>query len=205
MISQATAISPVWLIATVMMAIHAPDEDSNHQARSSDWLHMYIGTNKGSSGTANHIGQDRVNSDARVDIDFSCILALQNCIIQDVRGPQSLVSTSWEHIIHCQNVEYNARLTMQWGVAKCCSIVGFGRCIKLIAGIFQVSVQWFSFTFIFFLYMKIYPECLKYIELNIEVPTHDDSHIIKTPIQSSKWCFSILCARITLAHFISVL
>ncbi|KAJ3563317.1 hypothetical protein NP233_g9016 [Leucocoprinus birnbaumii] len=93
-------------------------------------------------------------------------------------------------------------LTMQSGVAKCCSVVGFGRCIELIAGIFQVSVQWFCFTFVFFLYMKFYPERLKYVELDIEVPTHDDSRVIKTPIQSSEWRFSILCARITLGHFI---
>ncbi|KAF5361029.1 hypothetical protein D9756_004448 [Leucocoprinus leucothites] len=93
-------------------------------------------------------------------------------------------------------------ITMQWGVVKCCPVVGFGRCVELTAGIFQVSVQWFCFTFVFVLYMKFYPERLKYIELDIEAPSHEEVHVVKTPLKSSEWRFSLFCARVTLAHFI---
>ncbi|KXN81581.1 hypothetical protein AN958_04420 [Leucoagaricus sp. SymC.cos] len=92
-------------------------------------------------------------------------------------------------------------ITMQWGVARCCSVVGFGRCIELTAGIFQVFVQWFCFTLIFVLYMKFYPEHLKYIELDVEAPELPPLQV-KTPILSSEWRFSLVCARVTLAHFI---
>lgn len=91
-------------------------------------------------------------------------------------------------------------ITMQWSVASCCRTVGLGSCIEITAGIFQLFAQWSCFTFIFILYMKFYPEHLKYVEIDIEAP---DTPLIQiqTPIKSSEWRASIVCAWITFGHF----
>jgi hypothetical protein len=88
------------------------------------------------------------------------------------------------------------------------------------AGVFQVSVQWFCFTLMyvglshycpskvsltavrsFILYMKFYPEHLKYVELDLEAPEAHASLVrVKTPVMSSEWRVSLLCAWVTLGH-----
>lgn len=101
------------------------------------------------------------------------------------------------------------------------SFQSLGSCIEITAGIFQLFVQWSCFTFMydssfkalfrlcscscvplsasFILYMKFYPEHLKYVEVDIEAP---DTPLIqvKTPIKSSEWRASVVCAWITLGH-----
>ncbi|XP_006455448.1 hypothetical protein AGABI2DRAFT_209911 [Agaricus bisporus var. bisporus H97] len=95
-------------------------------------------------------------------------------------------------------------ITLQWSVARCCHVVSWGRCVEMTAGVFQVSVQWFCFTLIFVLYMKFYPEHRKYVQLDLEAS--DDARTslmrIKTPVKSSEWRTSLLCAWVTLGHFL---
>ncbi|KXN92772.1 hypothetical protein AN958_03596, partial [Leucoagaricus sp. SymC.cos] len=86
-------------------------------------------------------------------------------------------------------------ITMQWGVARCCSTVSWGSCAEMTAGIFQVFVQWFCFTLIFALYIKYYPEHLKYDQFfNSLLPQSD-------PTKSSQWRLSLLCAWVSFWHF----
>ncbi|KAF9444300.1 hypothetical protein P691DRAFT_796654 [Macrolepiota fuliginosa MF-IS2] len=94
-------------------------------------------------------------------------------------------------------------ITMQWSITKCCRVVGWGSCIEMSAGVFQLFLQWSCFTFIFMLYMKFYPEHLKYIELDIEAPDLELPPMqVKTPILSSEWRASLVCAWITFGHFL---
>lgn len=51
----------------------------------------------------------------------------------------------------------------------------------------------------FILYMKLYPEHLKYVEIDIEAPNTPLIQI-QTPIKSSEWRASIVCAWITFGH-----
>ncbi|XP_006455452.1 hypothetical protein AGABI2DRAFT_121380 [Agaricus bisporus var. bisporus H97] len=67
-----------------------------------------------------------------------------------------------------------------------------------------VGEDWFCFTLIFVLYMKFYPEHRKYVQLELEAP--DDARTslmrIKTYVKSSEWRTSLLCAWVTLGHFV---
>ncbi|KAF5344758.1 hypothetical protein D9756_011070 [Leucocoprinus leucothites] len=85
-------------------------------------------------------------------------------------------------------------ITMQWGVARCCGSVSWGSCVEMTAGIFQVFWQWFCFTLIFVLYIRYYPERLKYLD----VYGYDSSQ----PLKTSDWQFAQFCAWVTFGHFV---
>ncbi|KXN92869.1 hypothetical protein AN958_07066, partial [Leucoagaricus sp. SymC.cos] len=87
-------------------------------------------------------------------------------------------------------------ITMQWGAARCCSVVSLGSCVEMTAGIFQVFVQWFCFTLIFVLYMIYYPKHLKYAQTPKLSATISD-----LSTKSPQWRMSVICAWITFWHF----
>lgn len=90
---------------------------------------------------------------------------------------------------------------MQWRIVKCCPVFSFGSCLEMTAGIVQVGLQWFLFTFILVLYMIYYPPHLKYAV--IDADTHDTRppvHV-KTPIKSDEWKLSITLAWAVAIHF----
>ncbi|KAF5344759.1 hypothetical protein D9756_011068 [Leucocoprinus leucothites] len=83
-------------------------------------------------------------------------------------------------------------ITMQWGVARCCGSVGWGSCVEMTAGIFQVFWQWFCFTLIFVLYIRYYPERLKYLDVC--------GYESRQPLKTSEWRFAQFCAWVTFGH-----
>ncbi|KAJ3563316.1 hypothetical protein NP233_g9013 [Leucocoprinus birnbaumii] len=93
-------------------------------------------------------------------------------------------------------------VTLQAGVAKCCRVVGFGDCIELTAGILQVGIQWFCFSLIFVLYMLYHPSRSKGPILDVGGPSEDEVVSLTAPERNSDWRHSLLCAQVTLAHFI---
>ncbi|KAF5384190.1 hypothetical protein D9615_003121 [Tricholomella constricta] len=91
-------------------------------------------------------------------------------------------------------------VTMQWRIVKCCPVFSLGSCLEMTAGIVQVGLQWFLFTFVLVLYMIYYPPHLKYAE--IDVDTHDTRppvHV-KTPIKSDEWRLSITLSWVVAFH-----
>lgn len=72
------------------------------------------------------------------------------------------------------------------------------------AGIFQLFLQWFLFTFILVLYIIYYPPHLKYVFVSVE----DDNHgtrvplLIKTSLKSENWKLSVVLSWIVFLHFL---
>jgi len=91
-------------------------------------------------------------------------------------------------------------ITLQWGIAKCCRVVSWGSCAEMTAGIVQLSIQWFGFTLVFILYMKYYPDHLKYIESSASSPLLQP----KRPIKSAEWRLSQVLAWVTFGHLVFI-
>ncbi|KAG2007470.1 hypothetical protein CC2G_015164 [Coprinopsis cinerea AmutBmut pab1-1] len=93
-------------------------------------------------------------------------------------------------------------LTMQSGLLKCCSVVKFGTCVEISAGVVQLSIQWVAFSLIFVLYMIYYPENLKYLNQDFQVQTQDTVLVVKSTALSPEWKWSIVLAWAAALHFI---
>ncbi|KZT63499.1 hypothetical protein DAEQUDRAFT_733754 [Daedalea quercina L-15889] len=92
-------------------------------------------------------------------------------------------------------------IVMQWGIIKCCNVVTFGSCVESIAGVFQLSLQWFLFTIILVLYMIYYPPHLKYTEIDVDLHDNRPPQHVKTSVKTDTWRLSITLSWVVFIHF----
>ncbi|EGO00741.1 hypothetical protein SERLA73DRAFT_86992 [Serpula lacrymans var. lacrymans S7.3] len=90
---------------------------------------------------------------------------------------------------------------LQWDIVKCCKQVSAGVCITSLGGVFQVSLQWLLFNITFVLFLIYYPSDMKYVKVD-DSEAHGDLIVHSTLVKSLDWRHSILCAWLTVAHFI---
>ncbi|EAU80507.2 hypothetical protein CC1G_11862 [Coprinopsis cinerea okayama7 len=114
---------------------------------------------------------------------------------QVVGGLESFVPAAWNDLCWGCCDEYS-------GLLKCCSVVKFGTCVEISAGVVQLSIQWVAFSLIFVLYMIYYPENLKYLNQDFQVQTQDTVLVVKSTALSPEWKWSIVLAWAAALHFI---
>lgn len=93
-------------------------------------------------------------------------------------------------------------VVMQWGIIKCCKVIGFGDCIESTAGILQLSLQWFLFTVVFVLYMVYFPPHRKFVTGEIDLGSDLPPQRFKTAIKSDDWKESIYLSWVALIHLL---
>ncbi|KAK7678036.1 hypothetical protein QCA50_018977 [Cerrena zonata] len=93
-------------------------------------------------------------------------------------------------------------IVMQWGIIKCCPSVGAGYCMESTAGIFQLFLQWFLFSFILVLYIIYYPPHLKYISVSLDDSINNGvaPRLVKTSVKSDNWRLSIILSWVVFIH-----
>ncbi|OBZ66346.1 Uncharacterized protein C4C5.03 [Grifola frondosa] len=91
-------------------------------------------------------------------------------------------------------------IVMQWSIIKCCRVLSIGSCVESIAGVFQLTLQWFLFTVILVLYMLYYPSHLKYTGLDVDLHDNRPPHHMKTPVRSEGWRLSIILSWVVFIH-----
>ncbi|KAH9915172.1 uncharacterized protein BXZ73DRAFT_92674 [Epithele typhae] len=85
-------------------------------------------------------------------------------------------------------------IVMQWGIVRCCPVWSFGSCVESIAGVLQLILVWILFVMILVLYMVYYPENMKYVELDVDLPGNLPPRHIKTPVKQENWKLSVTLA-----------
>ncbi|PCH37598.1 hypothetical protein WOLCODRAFT_110170 [Wolfiporia cocos MD-104 SS10] len=91
-------------------------------------------------------------------------------------------------------------VVMQWDIIKCCRVLSVGNCAESIAGVFQLSLQWFLFTVILVLYMVYYPLHLQYSEIDVDLHDSRGPQRIKTSVKSDAWRLSITLSWVVFIH-----
>ncbi|KAF9093237.1 hypothetical protein BGX29_010025 [Mortierella sp. GBA35] len=88
---------------------------------------------------------------------------------------------------------------LQWGVIRCCSVVGPGHCTESILGITQLGVQFVMFNLIFILYMIYFPPHKKVSTFLRHQLLH--CRLFCFPTRSFTWTLSILASKVLLGYF----
>ncbi|KAF9549438.1 hypothetical protein EC957_003827 [Mortierella hygrophila] len=88
---------------------------------------------------------------------------------------------------------------LQWGVVRCCSVIGPGPCTESILGITQLAVQFVMFNLIFILYMIYFPPNKKISTFLRHQLLH--CRLFCLPTRSFTWTLSILASKVLLGYF----
>ncbi|KAI0752914.1 hypothetical protein C8Q80DRAFT_1267379 [Daedaleopsis nitida] len=91
-------------------------------------------------------------------------------------------------------------IVMQWGIIRCCRVLSFGSCVESIAGVIQLALVWVLFVMILVLYMIYYPQHLKYVELDVDLPNNLPPRHIATAIKREEWKLSITLSWVVFLH-----
>ncbi|KAK5815108.1 hypothetical protein F5H01DRAFT_308932 [Linnemannia elongata] len=89
---------------------------------------------------------------------------------------------------------------LQWGVIRCCSVIGPGPCTESILGITQLAVQFVMFNLIFILYMIYFPPHKKISTFLRHQLLH--CRIFCLPARSFTWTLSILASKVLLGYIL---